>query len=303
MRTNNPKNYPKDEHTEARLDKVGTCTPCLIQLVRQTAELGTRDPVLFEKAVQSGQTIIARQFGPDVVPAKVATIFGRTIKRITGNNDPFRIRKDSEIAMARDTLSQMAVPNPVEDLVALAARGNVVDYFRKPEEVAADLAAPVDFAVDHRQTFVERLDDLVRSDRELLYLADNAGEVVFDLPLLKATRRRGVNVVLVVKGGAVQTDCTLKDLNLAHPGPLPFPVIDNGTDAVGTDPDQVSPEFWNRLNRAGLIVAKGMANFETLLDVETPDLLFLMMAKCTINAHLASVPVGTFVAKFRPVGS
>lgn len=282
------------------MDKVSTCTPCLALLVRQTAELATADPVLRRKAIEAATVVIEERFGPDVIPAHVATVFGRLIKEITGNDDPFRGRKDQEIAMAHGALKHLALPDRPEDLVALAAKGNVVDYFRTPEEVAADLEAPVRFATDHREEFVRRLGLLAATGREFFYLADNAGEVVFDLPLLKAAHAQGVNVVLVIKGGAVQTDCTWKDLKAAHPEPLPFAVIDNGTDAVGTDPEHTDPAFWERLQRAGLILAKGMANYETLRNVPTPDLLFVMMAKCPINAALAGVEQGRFVAQFRP---
>lgn len=280
-------------------DDVAVCKPCLEELVRLTAELSTTDEDLRARLRFEGCSMIEQTFGPGVVPARVATLFSRKIREISKNRDPFRSRKDQEISMARSVLALLDLPEELPPLVSLAARGNAMDYFRTDEQTARDLASPPGFSCDDTPAFLDLLPQIIDKEKKLFYLLDNAAELLFDLPLARALHNRGVRVVLVVKSHGIQNDCTMEDLGRILQEPLPFQVMENGTDAVGTDPLEVSPSFWSALMDAGLILAKGMANYETLRDIPTPDILFCMMAKCRVNARLLSVPQNTLVAKLR----
>ncbi|MCD6498389.1 MAG: DUF89 family protein [Deltaproteobacteria bacterium] len=280
-------------------DSVDVCRPCLMSLVRQMAEGATEDPVLRQQAVEASEEVIDRMFGPGVVPARVATVFGRVIKEVTHCADPFAGRKEQEIFSARRAMAQIVVERDFDRLMELSVAGNSVDYFLDPKEVAQELVAPVEFVVDDRPAFREALEAVNRAGKEVFFLTDNASEAFFDWPLARFLAQTGAKVVYAVKGGPVQNDCTLADLAGAGLHPDGFEVLDNGTDAVGTDREQCALEFWNRLMEAGLILSKGMANYETLRDTETPDILFLLKAKCQVNADLIGVPRGSYVALLR----
>lgn len=269
------------------------CGPCLEQLVRQVAALSTSDPGLRLEAVRRGDGIVAGALGSRILePTHVSTRFLREIRRLTGVADPFAARKAQEIALAHAIFSRRAPParDDLGALLGLAVAGNAIDFFRTLEEVEADMRALPAFAVDH----TPRVEELLgRARGPIVYLADNAGELVFDLPLLGALALRGLMVVLGVKGAPSQNDVTLADLGRVSAGPYPFHVVSSGTDAVGTQLDQVSPAFRELLGQASLILAKGMANFESLRGEKgLPPVAHCFIAKCAPNARLAGVAKG-----------
>ena len=58
-------------------------------------------------------------------------------------------------------------------------------------------------------------------------------------------------------------------------------VADTGTDGAGIEWQGVSPDFLGLLSRADLVLAKGMANFETMYGRDLkPPVLFLFKLKC-----------------------
>lgn len=276
------------------------CRPCLQQLVRQTAALSTDLPGLRSEAERAGLRVVEQAAGSqELEPSHVSTRFFREIRRVTGVEDPFATRKAQEIALAHAIFARLELPEreDLPSLLRLAVAGNAIDFFRSVEEVEADLRTLPEFALDH----TDRVEALVRKARgPVLYLADNAGELVFDLPLLGALARRGVHVVLGVKGRPSQNDLTLADVGRVTAGPLPFHVVSNGTDAVGTQVDEVSAAFRGLLEAASLILAKGMANFESLRGIRgLPPVAHCFIAKCAPNARLAGVHVGDRVVLVR----
>ncbi|MET0092838.1 MAG: ARMT1-like domain-containing protein, partial [Sedimenticola sp.] len=94
-----------------------------------------------------------------------------------------------------------------------------------------------------------------------------------------------IPVTYVVKGGPAVNDATLEDAQAAGLDRV-CSVIDNGAAILGTLLDQCSPEFRELFEQAELIIAKGMANFESLSGSGKP-LFFLLQAKCpVISEHL-----------------
>ncbi len=286
-------------------EEVERCGPCLKKLVRQMARMTAKDQGLKKKVIQVGDEMLEKSFVPRKTPAEVATEISKSIKEMTGVRDPFKEHKRKEIETARRVFSNVKIKDDDLFLMELAVAGNSVDYFKTPKEAARDLRKPVEFALDDRAVFLEKMYSLSGREEsgdessELLYLADNAAELLFDIPCLQSWHKKGIKVVLVLKGGPVQNDATREDLENLAPDGLPFEVIDNGTDAVGTNLEKCSDDFRCRFMKAGLILAKGMANFETLRSVQTPDILFLLLAKCEVNAGFLGVKEGQAAAVFR----
>jgi hypothetical protein len=118
----------------------------------------------------------------------------------------------------------------------------------------------------------------------VLYLCDNAGEIVFDRVLLEALRDRGKLTTAVVKGASVINDATMADAAAAGLGECAT-VIDNGNDGIGTLLEACSPQFQEAYRTADLIISKGQANFETLLSSRDRRTFFLFKVKCEVVAR------------------
>jgi uncharacterized protein with ATP-grasp and redox domains len=142
------------------------------------------------------------------------------------------------------------------------------------------------------------LAEKIKGGIEILYLLDNAGEIVFDRVLIEELGARGARVTAVVKGTEIINDATLKD---AEEAGLPglCEVIDNGSDAVGTILEAASPAFRRRFSSASLVISKGQGNFETLLGEKKPgrDIFFLFQSKCQVVSDFLGVPLRSMLLK------
>jgi hypothetical protein len=270
------------------------CLACLERLLDLTLDLATRDPVLRRRARAAGGEILARESGrPGAIPALIASRFHRAIQDIARNPDPFAPRKTAETAYLARLHRRLALPGDagLETLLGHAARGNAADFFRDEAEVTRELLAELKFGVWD-------LPQLHRSLQAppglLLYLADNAGEQFFDLPLVTGLRRRGWRVLYVVKGGPIQNDLTRADLEASGLREALEPVADTGSSTVGLDLGDAASAFRDLFAAAHLILAKGMGHFETLSHLADPRLFFLLQAKCAPVAQALGVELGAF---------
>lgn len=125
----------------------------------------------------------------------------------------------------------------------------------------------------------------LEAGKRLLYLTDNAGEIGFDRIFGEQIAKRfpHLQITFCVRGGIAQNDATREDAAAVG---IPFPIIDNGNRIPGTQIDQLSREAQEALDSADVILAKGMANCET-------------MSGCGYNIYYAFlVKCQRFVAKF-----
>ncbi len=276
------------------------CLPCLRRLVELTVSSATQDAELRRRAHEAAWAVVEEQAGPGAIPALIANRFHRVIRELTGNPDPFLSRKQAETALLA-RLARQVVPNPAPEelapLLRLAALGNALDFFRPEAEVSREILTPPDFAIWHYEELGEAL---ARGPGLMLYLADNAGEQFFDLPLVQGLRARGGEVIYVVKGGPVQNDLTREDLTASGLAAALAPVADTGARTVGLVLEECSGDFRELYGRARLLLAKGMGHFETLGQVRDPRLFFLLQAKCAPVAGALGVARGSFVLLWSP---
>ena len=111
-----------------------------------------------------------------------------------------------------------------------------------------------------------------------MYLTDNAGEIGFDRVLAEEIAKAYPNlaVTFCVRGAAAQNDATRQDAAAVG---IPFPVIDNGNRVAGTQLDMLSEEAAAALSGADVILAKGMANAETMLGCGY-NVYYAFLVKC-----------------------
>ena len=271
------------------------CLPCLEKLIDLTVTLATTDPGLQDEARQQARDVLNVEFSPAAISACIANKFHHTIKRITGNPDPFLFRKRQETELARAIAAKL-IPKLGSTLnagLALAAAGNALDFFRSADDVIRNMLAHVSLEDSHVRLFQQRVK--AQPPGRLLFLADNAGEQFFDLPLVRSLRTSGWQVLYVVKGGPIQNDLTCRDLSDSGLQRALEPVIDSGAQTVGLELPQTTAEFQRLFAAADLILAKGMGHFETMSHLPDPRLFFLLQAKCPPVAAALAVPIGAFV--------
>ncbi|MDZ4199137.1 MAG: ARMT1-like domain-containing protein [Kiritimatiellia bacterium] len=223
----------------------------------------------------------------------------RVIRQGTNGTDPYQTMKNRMNQMALNLLPALVrdaqnQPDPREAVVRLAIAGNLLDAGSKSRLELDDLPAVMQTL--WTGPFSGCVADLFRAAEEahcILYLADNAGEIIFDRLLIEALPAEKITVA--VRGGPVLNDATLEDAEAAGI-PEISPVMDNGSDAPGTVLSDCSTEFCEWYERADLIIAKGQGNYESLAGT-AKNTFFLFTVKCPLIALAVGESVGTMVLK------
>jgi hypothetical protein len=222
----------------------------------------------------------------DEIPARTTTLIHRLIRRETGV-DPYQQIKETYNRLALERLPELRRmvhenADRLEGSVRVAIAGNVID-FGIFESVDLDKSLAESFSLPLSLADYRNFSKAVHSARRILYLCDNSGEIVFDRVLIETLRDMDKDVTAAVKGFPVINDATLADA--AHAGLSECAtVIDNGNDGIGTLLESCSPQFMERYRSADLIISKGQANYETLMQTNDERVFFLFKVKCPVVA-------------------
>ena len=273
------------------------CYDCLRRLIYQAAGLATDNTSLEQKAVEEAMKILDNEFSCDQISIVIATNIHKVIKEITGNSDPYRTVKEKEISIATELYPEIRLQykNDLKSLLKLAATANAIDFFRNPGVIRDAVTKPVNFVIDDSSQFETRL----KSACKILYLADNAGEIFFDLPLVKKLRQFA-DVTYVVKSLPVQNDASLEDVRKTGLESEFGRVMTTGTASPGIVFSLASPQFKREFESADLVFAKGMGNYESLSELHSEGRFFYcLMAKCKPVAASIGVPLNSYVAMLR----
>ena len=287
------------------------CAACL--LARATAETyyATTNPALRFRTIKEVMKLLNREFKPTTVPADIGTKRDRLIKKLTSNNDPYKISKkmSNEKAMKLFPYAKKLVEKGYNQqerfkkACLCAIVGNILEFdipghrftFKTLTKSFRDAAK--DLVVDD----VDKAYEIARNTKGVLYLADNSGEIVFDTLLVEQLKNMGLKVTYVVKGGPVLNDATLEDVEPSGMNKLADKIITTGTDAVGLLPKEVSKEFLKFYGDAELVFAKGMGYAETLTELKLTKPHFLLFrTKCNPVANYFCATRDKNIAKLMP---
>lgn len=171
-------------------------------------------------------------------------------------------------------------------LVALkyAMVGNFID-FGAMDKVDIDKlksliknAPEQEINVNEYKKFIEEL----KGSKQLVYIIDNAGEIVFDKIFIKIIKELYPHIVIdvIVRGKPIHNDATIIDAeevglcNIVN-------VIENGTDIPGTQLNAINIRSKEKFDNANLIIAKGQGNFETLFGC-SKNIYYIFLCKCDL---------------------
>lgn len=173
--------------------------------------------------------------------------------------------------------------------VKMAVFGNVMDYSVKdwnPKEIDPASILISELKINHIKEFEYEL----AKARKIMYLTDNAGEVVFDSFLAKYIKSLGKHLILSPKESPIQNDATIEDINHTPLEGIADEIIP-AAQAVGLDLSASSVEFQNAFSEADLVIMKGMGYFENGFDIDK-NAFFILKAKCEPVARFLGVKKG-----------
>jgi uncharacterized protein with ATP-grasp and redox domains len=248
-------------------------------------------------------------FPLSATPPAMGQIIHKIIREQTGNHDPYsRLKKQSNrLALSLYPALKRKVEKATDSLltaVELAIAGNIIDYGARSD---LDLKRELEKIIRAEEQSISRENSVLFNfsgfekqlgqARTILYLADNAGEIVFDKVLIEEIRThyhdRAIHVA--VRGGPIINDCTLEDGKLCGIDGIAY-LLANGSDAPGTILHQCSDEFLEIYRQSDLVISKGQGNFESLSD-SNKKIFYLFMVKCPVLSRDLDCKLGDIVLK------
>lgn len=273
------------------------CAACFLRQTREALDLATDDNSLKMDITEKIANIVSNDFHKGAVSNVIGTKVHRTIKKETGNNDPYiKERKISnEIAMefVPKVNNILKEKNNLLTYLKVAIAGNVLDFgalgLDKDMESLFISTLGREPSLDHSKELEVELDKA----ETVLYLADNIGEIVFDKILIERLKVYDVHVTVALKENPILNDACIGDaveIGLDQVSDL----ISTGTDSIGIIEEDVSETFIEQFWKSDLVIAKGLGNYEGLgeMELKNKPVFCLLNAKCNPVARDIGVEVG-----------
>lgn len=267
-----------------------SCFPCMVKQAHSTAVQGVPDEDKRWEVLTLSSAVLP-DLSRDDSPAYNSSLLIHKVCEHLGMEDPYADVKKQMNEKALGLIGQVkekikSSENKLEAAVRLSVAGNVLDAGIGHEaglEETMESALSDGYARFEYDAFQEKLS----SSQRILYLLDNAGELVFDKLVIDGLRSQGKMVVAAVKGGPILNDATREDAEQAGLDKS-AKVIDTGNNFVGVVRDKCSDMFLKVLDSADMVIAKGQGNYETL-DQEGERFFFILKAKCPYIARCLDI--------------
>lgn len=270
------------------------CLECILKQARRAASLATDDPTL-QRAILNAVAHQIPHMDLNESPAVLSLCVYQIVHELGKTDDAYRAMKRKQNAMALELEPKLVrfidtSTDPLVTAIRLAAAGNIIDlgileaHEINPEDAIHE-ALHLPLGLDHTYDFIEGL----RYCDDLLYLLDNAGEIVFDKLLIRELGKQ-THVTAVVKGAPIINDACMEDAVEVGLTRI-CEVIDNGGAFVGSPLSLVPEPFLDRMRRADIILGKGQGNYETV-DEFDGNVYLLLKIKCNVVAEHSRLPVG-----------
>lgn len=279
------------------------CVPCFFNQAVKLAALSGADEKQTREIIDtlSGK-IPGLSFS--LSPPELSRLIYKIAADVTGVSDPCAgmKKKSNRLALKSRRAFRDKLDSSRERLLAavkLAIAGNIIDYgtgdaLDVTDEIAK-LLAMEDEAIkseDSRTFDYVRFKSSLAKSRRILYLADNAGEIVFDRILMEEIKRmhNNIEIFCAVKEKPIINDALIEDAVQCGIGAC-ADILSSGSDAPGTVLSLCGEKFTKTLESADMVISKGQGNFEAF-EIEDRPVFYLFMAKCPVVAREAGCGPG-----------
>ncbi len=270
------------------------CVPCLMKRVLFQARL--LDNGCESEAVGAALRTYAKEYVEGRNSAEVATEVHRSAYEVMGADPYVKIKLDAD-RIAGEYLDQVteyveSSDDRLSAAVRVAVVGNIMDFgvsLTSPEEFRTVFRGLLEQGIGSDDT--ERMRELLSRSKSILYFFDNCGESQFDKLLIREIQRMGVRVVGVVRGERILNDVTMEDAERIGLDEVLDRVVSTGTFAIGAVLSKAKDDLKEELDRADMMICKGMANYESLSDQDAGmPKVFILRTKCGPVARSLGVP-------------
>jgi uncharacterized protein with ATP-grasp and redox domains len=277
------------------------CLSCIVDDMVGALDLLDVDEELRVEISKRCLEFLRDEFRCGKLPSYYITEIHREIKRGTGNPIPFKELRDAcnrvgiDLASRlKERLEKLPDKNRFVEAVKWAVVANHLDfrtvgtgYGFEPGEIESMLKEKLD--VGFPVNDVDKIYELCRSTKKILYIPDNVGELAFDKLVVEILRGYGAEVMVPLRGGPITSDATMDDGRVIGIADVASRVILAGPDTLGISWREMSPDLTEALNWAELVITKGQANFYAMYSYKDSipgHIATLFTSKCDVVTSL-----------------
>ena len=269
------------------------CIHCRMRQALDVCNFIGADEATKQNVLKSVMQILIRGIEEDL-PDGVGFHIQNELKKLTNHDDPYKQVKAVSIAKALELYPYLKslvreADDPLKTAVELCIAGNVIDFGPSNShdiELAVQQVLNAEKSIFHFEEFSSMLE----SAKTILILADNAGETVFDCLLMESIDK---HFHYAVKSEPTINDALFDDA-VASGIDQVAQIVKNGSPVGGTHLPSCSEEFKALFYSADMVISKGQANFESLVN-EQRQIFFLFKVKCALLQKKHGLPLNEFV--------
>jgi len=269
------------------------CVVCKIRQVWDLCNFVNADEDQRQAVLNRTMELLMQRDNKEIM-SEISFLIAEDVKQILDLDDPYAELKKESIDKSLAIYPRLkdmvrASKNPLKTAVEICIAGNVIDF---GPSASHDIEKAVDEVLGTEKSHFDwgSFKETLAGSNEILFLADNAGETVFDRVLIEEIGKR---IIYAVKSGPAMNDALREDANASGLEGL-VEIVENGSPTSGTQLGRCSDEFLNLYRNAEMVISKGQANFETLVE-EKRRVFFLFKVKCNLLSKKHSIPLNEYV--------
>jgi uncharacterized protein with ATP-grasp and redox domains len=280
------------------------CLECGARKTNERIENSTKDGKIKVKCAKNFLKLMEKEFKENACPSYLGTLQVKLIKKITGCKDPFK--KDKLIARKKIEKYAKKVEKYIKNINDEKKRFIEACKFSALAN-ATEIMAPMKFGIksesDLKSSFAiddsEKLYNMAKKAKRILFLTDNYAESIFDLIFLKELQNiTNAKLIIGCSKEPIDDDLTLDDAKKIFKK-LKCEFKNTGN-SFGIWWEKAPKAILKEIKKCDLIIAKGLANYETLTErkITKGKTFFLLTAKCKPVSKELKVNVGESVIYF-----
>jgi uncharacterized protein with ATP-grasp and redox domains len=271
------------------------CLPCLLKRILFETELSTTDKLRQVQTARLACRLLAELYNPAVCSATIATQVHKEVYESLQDPDPYKNLKTASNRTAMALLPKIKAclkssDDRLKSSMLCAIIGNMMDFGIEGSSTHPQMLQQVfdrlyDEGLGHDD--YDRVKKLLRSAKKVVVFTDNCGEIVFDKILCQELKEFNpqLYITVVVKGEPVLSDATMEDATLVTFDEVVDEVVTTGCFAVGVDFCRLPGQVKESVETADVIIAKGMANYESFSETSYRPVVYLLRTKCAVIAR------------------
>jgi uncharacterized protein with ATP-grasp and redox domains len=241
-------------------------------------------PEVMKKSIE----ILSEEYKVPAVSADVATDVHRAVYDILGTDDPYQGMKERSNKVALELFPRAEEFVETSDdrfkaAVICSIAGNVLDFgigssLEAPEELIQGFNSVLDEGLGRDDT--EEMKRILEKGGDVFLFGDNCGEIIFDKVLIKELKGFDIHLTYVARGAPILTDATIEDVRKFGIDKMVDDVSTTNAFAVGVPIDKLDSDIRKGVENATLLIAKGMANWESFSEHDYRPIAYLLRTKC-----------------------